>query len=45
MKDWARAFHLKTVGYAYVFPTNLVLLLVYQTRTRPVSTWTKSESR
>jgi hypothetical protein len=44
-RDWGRAVHLKTVGYAFVFVANLVLLVVYQTRTRPVSTWTKSDSR
>ena len=44
-QEWARAFHLKTVGYAYLFVVNLLLLLFYQTRTRPVSTWTKSDSR
>jgi hypothetical protein len=44
-QDWARAFHLKTVGYTFVFLANLVMLVVYQARTRPVSTWTKSDCR
>lgn len=36
-QDWARAVHLKTAGYLYVFVMNLWLLRGYQKRTRPVS--------
>jgi hypothetical protein len=44
-QDWALGVHLKTVGYAYVFLANVLLMRDYQKRARPVSTWTKSDSR